>query len=345
MNSPPPLQGLEPSKILYRMPKTNSRPKSNGQLVRAPMAQNKSSKSQNKSPEVHREMERIQTVAGSVAFASVANIAVNPGLPEFAPWLSGLAAKFDRYILDSLIVRYKNLKGANSDGNVIISFDPDTLDAGPASAVEQTQASVYVDGAPWRIFQMKVPCDQQKRYVRTGPLAGVDLKTYDMGRLWISTEGCANTSAHGYIEIEYSVRLFEKQSGVTIPVNQSVALYNLPANQAVGGSTVVDIDEAVTLPSAAPPTNLNGTVTLPLGNFLVTAQLSWTGATTGTLQIRQDGAAMPIPALFTCSGAGGCALTAYVRSVGGTTIDVYYTHGGTAPTFQADGCRIILNTV
>lgn len=290
-------------------------------------------------------MERIRTVTGSVAFSSVANIAVNPGLPEFAPWLSGLAAKFDRYVLDRLIVRYKNLKGANSDGNVIISFDPDTLDAGPATAVEQTQASVYVDGAPWRIFQMNVPCDQQKRYIRTGPLAGVDLKTYDMGRLWISAEGCANTSDHGYIEIEYSVRLFEKQSGATLPASQAVAFYNLAANQAMAGSNVLDIDEVVALPSAAPPANLNGTVTLPLGNFLVTAELNWTGASTGSIQLRQDGAAMPIPSVFNMSDVRGGSLSAFVRSVGGTTIDVFFTSGGPNPTFLADACRLIISTV
>lgn len=327
------------------MPKTNSRPKSSAALIKAPLAQNKSSKSQNRSPEVHREMERIRTVTGSVAFSSVANIAVNPGLPEFAPWLSGLAAKFDRYVLDRLIVRYKNLKGANSDGNVIISFDPDTLDAGPATAVEQTQASVYVDGAPWRIFQMNVPCDQQKRYIRTGPLAGVDLKTYDMGRLWISAEGCANTSDHGYIEIEYSVRLFEKQSGATLPASQAVAFYNLAANQAMVGSGVLDIDEVVALPSAAPPANLNGTVTLPLGNFLVRAELNWTGASTGSLQLRQDGAAMPIPSIFYMSDVRDGSLSAFVRSVGGTTIDVFFTPGGPNPTFLADACRLIVSTV
>lgn len=327
------------------MPKTNSRPKPSAALVKAPLAQNKSSKSQNRSPEVHREMERIRTVTGSVAFSSVANIAVNPGLPEFAPWLSGLAAKFDRYVLDGLIVRYKNLKGANSDGNVIISFDPDTLDAGPATAVEQTQASVYVDGAPWRIFQMKVPCDQQKRYIRTGPLAGVDLKTYDMGRLWISAEGCANTSDHGYIEIEYSVRLFEKQSGATLPSSQSISFYNLAANQAMVGSAVLDIDEAVAVPSAAPPTNLNGTVTLPLGNFLVTAELNWTGASTGSIQLRQDGAALPTPSLFYMDNVRGGSLSAFVRSVGGTTVDVFFTSGGTNPTFLADACRLIISTV
>ena len=328
------------------MPKQqNSRPKSSAALIKAPLAQNKSSKSQNKSPETHREMERIRTVTGSTVFQSVANIAVNPGLPEFAPWLSGLAAKFDRYILDRLIVRYKNLKGANTDGNVIISFDPDTLDAGPTSAVEQTQASVYVDGAPWRIFQMTVPCDQQKRYIRTGPLAGVDLKTYDMGRLWISTEGCANTSDHGYIEIEYSIRLFEKQSGASVPVNQSLAMYNLSANQAPGGTVVLDIDEAVALPSAAPPTNLNGTVTLPLGNFLVTAQLNWTGASIGGLSIRQDGAALPIPALCYMTGTSSCTISAYVRSAGGTTVDVLYTDNGTDPVFLADACRLIIQTV
>lgn len=327
---------------------------STNQMVRAPVAQNKSSKSKRQIVETHRECERVATVPGSVAFSSVLNIPVNPGIRSSFPWLAGLGELYERYAFDEFIVRYKNLKGTGSDGNIILSFDYDTLDAGPTTAVEQTQSTVWIDGAPWRIFEMKVPVDAVKRFIRTGPVAGADLKTYDFGRVWVSAEGCANTSDHGYLEFEYSVKLFEKQpaGASAAPVNQTVSLWNMSNSQASGGASILlDIDEAVALPAFAAPSNVNGLVTLPLGNFLVTGEFAFSGGTTnmGTVSIFQDGIAMPIPAdtNLPCDSAfvGSGSVTTYVRSTGATTVSLNFVRAAGSPTFVADRCRLIVQSV
>jgi hypothetical protein len=288
---------------------------------------------------------------GSVAFASVANIPINPGLAESFPWLSGVAQHYERYRMDSFTVRYKNLKGTDSDGNIIMSFDYDTLDPAPATAVVQTQSTVYVDGAPWRIFEMKVPTDGAKKFIRSSSIAGADLKTYDFGRVFVSAEGCADESDHGYLEFEYHVTLFEKQTaGSSSVVNRCYTSWNLSSDTAsLSSDAVLDIDEAASTASADVPTNVNGTVTLgSAGYYRVDADLSWISSSadaTSTVEIRVDGASQSIPVKMFVGGTS--ATTAYsgslsclVLSDGTTTVDVFYNNGTGNHTFKGDACRL-----
>lgn len=184
-------------------------------VTMAPVAQNRSAGQTRGGSLRFKESERIATVPGSVSFGVSGSVACNPGLAGSFPWLAGHANLFERYRIHKLVYRYKNLKGTASNGNVLMSFDYDTLDNPPATAIEMTQSTVYVDGAPWRIFELSVPCDKRDLFTRSAAVAGADLKTYDMGKLHIAAEGCADTSPHGYLEVEYDVELFMKQSITT----------------------------------------------------------------------------------------------------------------------------------
>jgi hypothetical protein len=298
----------------------------------------------------HRECERVATVSGSVAFASVGNYAINPGLSDSFPWLSGVAQHYERYRIDSFLVRFKNLKGTDSDGNIIISFDYDTLDDGPSTAVVQTQSTVYVDGAPWRIFEMPVPTDGTVKYIRSGPLAGADLKTYDFGRVWVSAEGCGDASDHGYLEFEYVVSLFEKQTSTgTSAANRNYSQWNLATSTAaLSASAILDISEEVIVAVSDPPTNASGVLTLPAGYWLVTGEASWVTAGidgTSTLEIRYDGASANPPITsyiggYAANDVDSTSLSTLVYSDGTNTVDLYYNHGASNTTFKGDACRL-----
>lgn len=336
-------------------PKPTTARRNGGQrqaIVRAPAAQNRSARNRPQRDSGHREKERVATIVGSVAFGNVANIAVNPGLAESFPWLSGVAQHYERYRMDSFTVRYKNLKGTDSDGNVIMSFDYDTLDPAPSSAVVQTQSTVYVDGAPWRIFEMKVPTDGTKKFIRAGGIAGADLKTYDFGRVFVSAEGCADTSDHGYLEFEYHVTLFEKQTaGASSVANRCYTSWNLSANTAaLSASAVLDIDEPASVASSDVPTNVNGTITLgSAGFYRVYADVSWIGGggvadSDSTVEIRVDGASQTPPVLMYASnpanGSSQGSLGCLVESDGTTTVDLYYNDGAGTHLFRQDACRL-----
>lgn len=271
--------------------------KKGGKLVQAPVASNRSSRQTGSSRSVYRECERVANVAGSVGFSVVANLACNPGISESFPWLSGHAVLYEKFRVQRLVYRYKNLKGTSSDGNVLMMFDYDTLDAIPTSAIEITQSTVYEDGAPWRIFEMHVPCDNRSYFTRSGAVSG-DLKTYDMGRVFVASEGCADTSTHGYLEVEYTIELFGKQAGT----NTGPASYTLPCNvyeieddqthglpyssfEVANMRTDPDIDDQIDI------TNNSGVLTFNrAGRYLLKAQTSCDTDLTGSeVILRQSG--------------------------------------------------------
>lgn len=252
-------------------PKVKKAPKSGGTQM-APIAMNRSSVQTGKNSQRYRECERIGTIVGSSSFANALSLQTNPGLSASFPWLSGHAGLFEKYKVHKLVYRYKNLKGTSTDGNVIMSYDYDTLDAPPSSAILATQSTHYADGAPWRIFELKVPTDGRVLFTRSSVVSGADLKTYDMGQIHISTEGCANTSVHGYIEVEYDIELLDKQPSTLAP--------SASGNASVfkGIDTVEVVGENVPIPLAQDGNLLNIVISgnnllLPTGNYLVTLRL------------------------------------------------------------------------
>jgi hypothetical protein len=241
-----------------------------------------------------KECERIATIAGSVSFGTALSAACNPGLAASFPWLSGHAALFENYKVHSLVYRYKNLKGTSSAGNVILSFDYDTLDSAPADAIAATQSTHYVDGAPWRIFQLKVPTDNRKLFTRTGSITGVDLKTYDMGSLHVSTEGCADTTDHGYLEVEYDIEFYNKQPSTGGSVTQgSTSIFHLSADQTVTADAIVQYDATVL--NGAGITNTAGSFSLPAGNYAYHLAFSHVTGVIAQVSIHVDGAAVVPP--------------------------------------------------
>ena len=200
-------------------------------LVLAPAAQNSSSRARSHKSTRYRESERIGTVTTDHPEFRITNdFACNPALASSFPWLSGHAQLYEQYRVHSLTYRYKNLKGTTADGNILMSFDYDTLDTPPSSAVEQTQSTVYVDGAPWRIFELRVPCTSKTYFTREGLVPGADLKTYDLGRLHVGAEGC-DSSQQGILEVVYDIELINKQppSVSTTPTMRSTARFPIHA--------------------------------------------------------------------------------------------------------------------
>lgn len=198
-----------------------------GKPAAAPVARNMSSRQSGSNTSTYVRTERIATIPGSVSFATVASIPCNPGLSASFPWLSGHGRLYENYIIRKLVYRYKNFKGTSTPGNIILSFDPDPLDAAPDSGVAAMQSFRACDGAPWRIFQMTVPSMKKELFTRKSTIAGSDLKTYDAGTLFVSAEGCADTSDHGYIEVDYHIDLIRPQAADSVATGASTPMSGL----------------------------------------------------------------------------------------------------------------------
>nr|UJQ92677.1 MAG: hypothetical protein [Narnaviridae sp.] len=259
--------------------------------VSAPVAINRSyqQRSTNQSIRI-RETERIGTVQGSSNFSVVGNFPLNPGLPASFPWLSATASQYEKYRVHKIVYRYKNLKGTASDGNILMAFDFDSLDSAPTSAIQMTQYTRCTDGSPWRIFEMSVPPSNLELYTRSGIPAGSDLKTYDMGRLFVAAEGCADGSAHGYLEVEYDIELLKKQSPASggVSTNRQVSFFsgtmNFVQNAAIGW---VANPTALANPIGVTFT-LAGVYTVPAGSYIVTYQTN-VDSSPGALVAYQNG--------------------------------------------------------
>lgn len=243
--------------------------------VRAPAAMNRSSRQTGSNSTRYKECERIATVNGSASFSNVINVPCNPGIATSFPWLSGHAALYESYIVHSITYRYKNLKGTDTDGNILMSFDYDTLDAPPVSAIAQSQSTVWIDGAPWRIFEMKVPTRRQKLFTRSSVIAGTDLKTYDFGRLHVSAEGCADESAHGYLEVEYCIELVDKQVGGStgsLPPGSTAMFVQTQDLGVIEYDDVLPFDREVTNPLGIVNLGIQG-FQMPIGRYKLSYQM------------------------------------------------------------------------
>jgi hypothetical protein len=295
----------------------------------------------------YRECERILTLAGSTSFSVVGNLACNPGLAASFPWLSGHAQLYERYRVHKLIYRYRSLKSATSNGQMLMSFDYDTLDSAPATAVEVSQSTVFEGDRVWENFEMKVPIDPSRvLFTRPGALSNVDYKTYDLGRLFCSAESCDDTTNQGYVEVDYDIELFDKQQGATAAsaTSGSCALWNLSANQSQSATTVTVAFDEEPVTNSLVLANTAGTFTVPSsGVYRVSVDLGCgTAAMSNWSSIEVDGAAVAPPILF--GGVGGGTLNHILSSclldlTAGQTIRVR-SSGASTSVLAADECRI-----
>jgi hypothetical protein len=208
----------------------------------------------------HREY--LSDIAGSVLYA-VLQTSINPGLPNSFPWLSTIAANFESYVFNSLCFQYRTQASTASIGKAVLSVDWDAADPAPISKQAQLQERTKADNAVWANFDLV--CDSQdlkkfgyQRYIRTGGLlANKDIKTYDVGNLWVGVQGEANANAVGELWVCYDVELITPQQnqaglsgGEKIVANGTISTVNLFGNTPVitGASTASASVNTLTFP-------------------------------------------------------------------------------------------------
>jgi len=275
-------------KAVARKNRINNKKSNQNRIMRAPVASNRSSRNPANRPVTITGTERITAVTGSADFATTLAVQLNPGLDASFPWVSGIATHYECYRLKRLEYTYKNLVGTSTSGNVLMSFDYDALDTPPASAVEVTQSSAYVDGAPWRILKLQIPTGNKTYFVRNANVSGADLKTYDVGLFSLSTEACSVTTEIGYLEVSYEFEFMKKQPQISkVPTCRALRL-------GISAATTLTKDDTWReLPFNVPYQNTIGAVPtgpvvaplwmLPPGCYHVLVQISTEFSTSGVL--------------------------------------------------------------
>jgi hypothetical protein len=225
-------------------------------------------------------VQDILTSGTTLAFTAQ-RFQVQPGISALFAWLADQAINYQEYRFRSLAFRFETDQSTGVAGKVMFAFSPDAADPVPVNKQEMLEYGVKGKSAIWQEFRMPCPVNDalgSRRYIRSGTLAAnLDIKTYDVGALFVASSGVVATSANiGELYIEYEIELMT-------PVVQSLA-----AAQARG----VRITAATAITEAAPygtaPTYLGGldvvaatdgtTLTFNrVGNYLITMEVGGTG--------------------------------------------------------------------
>lgn len=166
---------------------------------------------------VVRHREYVGEVLGSVAFA-VTSYSINPGLSSLFTWLAPMAGQFESYLFDKCDFLFETEKSASTSGAVMLAIDFDASDAAPANKQQMMAAHNAVRSAVWQESRYRADrADLRKfgtqRYIRSGALAAnQDIKTFDVGNLFVATQGCADATAIGELYIEYEIHLITPQA-------------------------------------------------------------------------------------------------------------------------------------
>jgi hypothetical protein len=166
-----------------------------------------------------RHREFIGNITGSVTFLTT-NISINPGLVEFAPWLSSIAANFEFYQLHGLVFEYHTTSGyavtaSPALGACVLATQYDATEPPFTSKNEMLQAEFSTSLVPSKSGIHAIECKPgtnttEVHKVRTGVVpAGGNIQFYDFGTTTIATEGMQSAYVIGELYVAYDISLLK----------------------------------------------------------------------------------------------------------------------------------------
>lgn len=228
-----------------------------------------------------RRKEYVGDVVGSVGL-TVTKYSVNPGLSSPYIWGSQIANNYEEYDTMYMAFHYEPEAPTSVTGVVIIAFDFDAADVAPTTKQQLLTFADNVRVSPWlpASLVLKV-ADLRKRgrlFVRNGAIASTDIKTYDLGNVYVATVGQANTNSLGEFWIGYHHQL-------DVPTTSTAlyALSGLVVDPASGTSKTNFYGTTSTVFGAVAVVASSMTLTFnQVGQFLVVMYLTGTSVTTPT---------------------------------------------------------------
>lgn len=212
---------------------------------------------------------------------------VNPGLADTFPWLSTQAGGWQQYRFNRLALRYVPRCSTSSPGVVSIAHDYDVLDPAPISEVIMMSYYGAVQDACWANILMELDPvamhpDGRSKFIRDGIVPGSDLKTYDVGAMYISPDGFdVAANAAGNLFWEYDVELSVPQTkspDFRPPLDWVFSYTSAPQNVGASNTSVTVLYQTMTgARTDVLGVSLNtstGVFTMPKGWFKISFQVS-----------------------------------------------------------------------
>lgn len=195
-----------------------------GISVSAPSANGKISRtggprmrSKNNGNTVIRHREYVADIAVEEAgFDLQYSFGVNPGNHALFPWLSQIATRYETYSIKSLQVIFEPQCGTSSTGTLMLAIDYDSSDSPPTSKSQMMSYKNAVRAPLWfAASHISASADLHRlktNYVLSGVAPeGTDIKTYDVGNLFVAVQSDGASQTAGELYVEYEVELMTPQ--------------------------------------------------------------------------------------------------------------------------------------
>lgn len=303
------------------------------------------------------------TLTGTSGFTSYA-YGINPGNPICFPFLSRTAQNYERYEFEHLKFEYRPSASVfatvGAQGFVTIAATMDATQQSPSTQgqVEIMAHSPVVETAkPTSLTLNKAflqsVSPRQMFFVRGDGYIppGTDPHLYDCGQVFVGVTGQANSNAIGEFRVTGKVRLVNPildQSAYAPPNFQTHLVYQ-PSSACPASGNPLTIPWSSSSMLCPGITNTSGTLTLPVGNWIIDADVSiidnTVGASCGCTTAFLMNGVTPVGTIYNGGGAGVAGVpsgpsthvTWATGSAGGTTVSCFitpvYTSG--APTYLA----------
>jgi hypothetical protein len=231
-------------------------------------------------------IQEINSNNSSNAFFMGAALPVNPGQASTFPWLSTIAANYQKYQFTQLEFMFKpevtQFAPTGTTGKVIMSAEYNSSLGAPNNKEDMEDTLPNANDMSYENINLRLdPQECHKNsdaIIRSAGLpGGSDIKTYDCANLYVASQGptCA-TTALGELHVRYTVILSDPiilgQLGV--PNNYSVT--NLVDSKQPITTTVAYQPLLAAVASTALPVtngcgvvNTMGSIVPPLGNYLL----------------------------------------------------------------------------
>jgi len=257
------------------------------------------------------------------------SVPCNPGMAGSFPWLCKLARRYEEYRFKKLRYEFRSVTASSQSGVVMMSFDFDAADSAPSTKAEQAQTVPNTETNVWMNNDLVVTPDSKWQYVRSGFLSSnLDIKTYDMGNLWLST-AYGNNVVGGELYVEYTVELRKPTDGPETcgTWTADTSAFSAPVNQT----------NAVSTGASFPFRRIdnNNFEVVSGGEYIMVCRASGTGLTAviATPTIASSGTTALVTSIQTCVGGSSTINVLRLRVDTGDVI--YFANAGTGTTINA----------
>lgn len=228
----------------------------------------------------HRELYDA-SIPGSTAFAIQDVIQLNPGLDTTFPWLAPQARQWEQYVCHGLRVHVIAIAPTSTQGTIAVSPSYDASDLDPSTEQQLSNAVDTVEESVWKTFTVNLNPKTMmalgpRRFVRAGAQAG-DIKTFDVGVIYIATNNCVGTDPVAKAWLEYDFEFFAPQNSPNFSGTHNMSLVQSASGVSFTNAVAKRLEHPANFPAGTNPLRIQsdplnpGRWILPKGVYYVEA--------------------------------------------------------------------------